>query len=203
MSRVKLPARPADKKFSDGSNKGMGLPELTRIRIMVNQVSPLTPQNVQSPLFQSKSGQSAGSLLVGDSDSVEFGTQGALSLPEAMKIVGERALEKLRSVVSDARAELGIPEGTVLDTSPEATAGRIVDFALGAFAAYAERHSELGDAEARQAFVDIIGPAISQGIEEARGILGALNALTPEVDANITKTAEIIHQRLSDFLAFQ
>ncbi len=116
-----------------------------------------------------------------------------------MNMVLERTFEKLRAVVSEARRELGIPEGAVLDTSPEATANRIADFALGAFDRWYEDHAELGEDDARQQFTAFIGGAISQGIEEARGILTALNALTPEVNADIDTTYGIIQERLNDF----
>ena len=133
-------------------------------------------------------------------DKAEFGVQTTVSTQQAMEIVIERSLDKLRSVVTDAREALGIPEGAQLDTSPEATANRIADFALGAFDKWYSRHSELGEKEAREEFVKFIGGAISQGIEEARSILGALSALTPEVESNINATWEIIQGRLTDFV---
>ncbi len=117
-----------------------------------------------------------------------------------MNIVVERALDKLRGVVTQAREELGLPENAVLDTSPEATADRIATFALGAWVKYAERHNLEDTEENRKAFADFIGGAINQGISEARGILGSLNALTDEVDGNITKTSDIIQRRLQDFI---
>jgi len=133
-------------------------------------------------------------------DSVSFGGGEAVSNSQALQIVTERAFEKLRSVVAEARAELGIPEGEELDTSPEATANRIADFALGFFDNYAENNSLADDAEGRQQFVDFIGAAVQQGIDEARGILTSLQALNPEVDGNIEQTSSIIQNRFADFV---
>lgn len=124
-----------------------------------------------------------------------------LSNGDSMRVVLERAMEKLRAVVGDARAELGIPEGAVIDTSAEATAGRIADFALGAFETFKRNHGDLGGDEARQEFVAFIGAAINQGISEARGILDALSALNPEVGSKIDTISGLIQQRLDDFLA--
>ena len=73
------------------------------------------------------SGGTTGGVSTLSQDSVSFGT-GGISDAESQKIVLERAFEKLRAVVDDARAELGIPEGAVVDTSAEATARRIVEF---------------------------------------------------------------------------
>lgn len=134
-------------------------------------------------------------------DSVEFGKNGALSMEQSMNIVVERALDKLRSVVEQARAELGLPEDAVIDTSAEATGDRIATFALGAWDKYAKLHKLEDNEDGRKQFADFIGGAINQGISEARGILGALNALSSDVDANINKTSDIIQQRLQDFVA--
>ncbi|MCX5769917.1 MAG: DUF5610 domain-containing protein [Candidatus Hydrogenedentes bacterium] len=133
-------------------------------------------------------------------DRVDLGQQ-ALSSAQAMNIVMERALDKLRGVVDEARTQLGLPEDAVLDTSPEATANRIADFAIGAFSVWQKNHSKLGEEDAREQFASFIGGAIQQGIEEARGILSALNALSGEVDTNINTTWDIIQQRLSDFVS--
>lgn len=150
----------------------------------------------------SKSGATSrgtlGSASTVSQDSASFGA-GGVSNAQSMNIVLERAMEKLRAVVEEARAELGIPEGATLDTSPEATAQRIVEFALGNFGHYQANHPELGEDEARAQFVDFIGAAIQQGIQEASGILGALNALNPEVESMIETISNIIQERLDAF----
>jgi len=134
-------------------------------------------------------------------DILDIGKGQKLTTEESMQIVVERAMDKLRSVVSDARAALGIPEDTEIDTSAEATGNRIADFALGAFDKWSKNHSGLADEDARKQFADFIGGAIQQGISEARGILGSLNALTGEVDTNINSTWDVIQNRLNDFVA--
>ena len=130
-----------------------------------------------------------------------FQLSGSVSIEQSFQVVTERALDRLRQVVTDARAELGIPEGAALDTSAEATANRIADFALGAFEAFRRNHEDLGEEDAKAQFVDLIGGAIEQGIAEARDILSALQALTPEVDDKITTIADLVRQRLDAFLA--
>lgn len=118
----------------------------------------------------------------------------------AMGALTERAYDKLRSVVTDARAALGMAEGAQIDTSPEATATRIADFALGAYDKWRENHSEGDEDTAREEFASFIGGAIQQGIDEARGILGALNALSGDTSKNIDSTWSLIQQRLDDFV---
>ncbi len=144
------------------------------------------------------SGGTRGGISIVSQDSVSFGA-GGLSNDESMQIVFERAMEKLRGVVDAARAELGFPEGAAIDTSPEATAGRIVDFALGNFGHFYDNHPELSEDEARVQFADFIGDAINQGIQEASDILTALNALNPDVESMIETISGIINERLAAF----
>lgn len=132
-------------------------------------------------------------------DTLTLGTSGPISPGRALEIVTERALEQLRSVLETAREELGLSEDAVLDTSPEATADRILDFALGLFDRFLENHPELSPQDGRAQFADFIGGAISQGVQEARDILGALSVLSPDIDANIDRTMELIEQGLNAF----
>ena len=133
-------------------------------------------------------------------DVVNIGGNSKLSVEDTMKVVYERAMDKLKAVVDAARGELGLSENEPLDTSPDATANRIADFALNFFAQYAENNDLANDEEGRQQFVDFIGAAITQGIDEARGILDSLQALNGDVSSNIDNTASIIQQRLDDFV---
>ncbi|HPO17104.1 MAG TPA: DUF5610 domain-containing protein [Candidatus Hydrogenedentes bacterium] len=168
---------------------------------MVNSIASL---NSTASMYKANL-SSHKSILVNSStksakDTVEFGMSGMLSMEDSMNIVVERALDKLRGVVTQAREELGLPENAVLDTSPEATADRITTFALGFWTKYAEQHKLEDTEENRKQFADFIGAAINQGIGEARSILGSLNVLNSDVDGNITKISDIIQQRLQDFI---
>jgi hypothetical protein len=133
-------------------------------------------------------------------DRLDFGGGEPISQGQAMTVVYDKALEKLRLVVEDARSALGMAQNTIIDTSPEATATRIADFALGAYDGWRSRHSELAEDDARQQFVDFIGGAVNQGFEEARGILSALNVLNGETESNVNKMYELVQKRFQDFL---
>ena len=113
--------------------------------------------------------------------------------------LSQQDLQKLESLVESAKADLGVSPDTSLDVSPEATANRIVDFALLAFSQFQENHTELSEEDVRSEFVEFIGKAIGKGVEEARDILTGLNALSEEMDADITSTVDIINQRLQEF----
>ncbi len=111
----------------------------------------------------------------------------------------QKDLQNLESLVESAKADLGISPDTSFDVTPEATANRIVNFALLAFSQFQENHTELSEEDVRSEFVEFIGKAIGKGIEEARDILTGLNSLTEEVDADITTTVDVINHRLQEF----
>jgi hypothetical protein len=169
--------------------------------LMINSVNTLNAyQSANSATANRQEAPARKSPLQTARDAVEIGKGKPLSNDQSMQVVLERAMEKLRAVVDQARAELGLPEGAVIDTSPDATAQRIADFALGFFSKYADRHGLADDEAGRQQFAGFIGRAIQQGIEEARGILTALNSLNGDVDNNINKTWEVIQNRLNGFV---
>lgn len=124
-----------------------------------------------------------------------------LSNNQIMNMVVERSMAKLRAVVDDAKAALGLSENDSLDTSPEATANRIADFALNFYDKWREKHTDGTEEDARKQYASFIGGAIQQGIGEARDILGALNAMNSDVSGNIDKTWEHIQARLNKFIA--
>lgn len=174
---------------------------------MVNGISAsaATPQIYNAQMIKLQVEASAEyTQFSGTTDVLDLGQGGSVSSSQSMNIVYERAMAKLSVVVEEANAELGVEDGAVLDTSAEATANRIADFALNFFEKWVENdesRSALGEEEARQQFADFIGGAIDQGIQEASDILGALNALDPGTEDKITSISDLVHQRLDDFVA--
>ena len=162
----------------------------------VNPASQFVPAPQRTPQSQNKQSQTL--TQTSRTDSVSFNA--SISLRQSQDIVVNRAFEQLRAVVDEARAALGIPEGQETDTSAGGTANRIADFALNFFSKYAENNGLADDEAGRAQFADFIGGAINQGIDEARGILEALNALNPEVNTGIDQIGELIQGRLKDFV---
>ncbi len=126
-------------------------------------------------------------------------TGGLESTQNLYKGFSQKDLQNLESLVESAKADLGVAPDTSFDVTPEATANRIVDFALLAFSQFQENHADLSEEDVRIEFVEFIGKAIGKGVEEAKDILTGLNALTDGVDADITTTVDIINQRLQEF----
>lgn len=155
-------------------------------------------KNVQTTKSNSTASFSA-SVQISRTDQVSF-SKGGVTEGQAQSIVLDRAYEKLRAVVGDAKSALGIGENDPLDTSPEATGNRIADFAINFFSKYAKNNNLADDEEGRKKFADFIGGAINQGIDEARGILTALSALDSNIQSGIDATSTQIQKRLDDFV---
>ena len=164
----------------------------------LNAVSTSVP--VASRQLTAPNSSVLGSRTSQVSDRLDLSAGANVPATDTLALVRDKAYEKLRSVVDDARKALGIPEGAVLDTSPEATADRIVNFALGFFSKYSENHGLANDEAGRQQFAEFIGGAIGQGIQEARDILTGLQVLNGDTGNLIDTTASIIQQRLDDFV---
>ena len=168
---------------------------------MVTTIPPIPPDpSIGNSLSPARRSSTQSQRVAAPRDRVEFGNNGSMSAEQSQQIVLDRAMEQLRAVVDEARMELGVPEGVILDTSPEATANRIADFALGFFSQYAQNNGLADDEAGRAQFSEFIGGAIGRGIEEAREILTALNALNPEINTGIEDTAGFIQQRFDTFI---
>ena len=137
----------------------------------------------------------------GGDDVLQLSAGKPATATQALDVVRERAFEQLRSVVKDARAALGIPEGQTIDTTPSATADRIVNFALQFFSKFADNNGLADDEDGRRKYADFIGGAINQGISEARDILQGLQVLSGGVNDQIDETANLITKSLDDFVA--
>ena len=139
----------------------------------------------------------------GRQDIVQLGSQ-SMSIELSLEIVVERAQGRVAS-----RMAPHVPENAPAwglrrqmdDFSPEAVSQRIVDFATGFLGAYLENHGDEPADAATTAFADLIRGAIEEGFDQARDILGAMSALSPEIADSIQQTFDLTMQRLDEFFA--
>ncbi|THF60761.1 hypothetical protein E6C76_21510 [Pseudothauera nasutitermitis] len=87
------------------------------------------------------------------------------------------------------------------DNTPEATAGRILDFATNFFDAYAAQRPNDDPEQVAKDFVELIRGGFEKGFGEARDILQGLGVFNGEVESGVMKTYELVHKGLDDFLA--
>ncbi len=85
------------------------------------------------------------------------------------------------------------------DVTPEATADRIVGFALGLKGTYSRQNSELSEAELMAGFESEIRRGIREGFGNARGILGDLDLHSGQVEENVDATWDLVQQKLAEY----
>lgn len=123
-----------------------------------------------------------------------------------LSFLRSRLEEKLESLFDDATEQGNLPEGvqagsflaTEVDVSPEATAGRIVGFALSLMGTYRRQNSDLDEHELRAGFETEIRQGIAAGFDHARGVLGDLEMQTSDTEENVNSTWDWVQQMLAD-----
>lgn len=86
-----------------------------------------------------------------------------------------------------------------IDTSPEATAERIVAFATGFYGRYKELNPDKSEEENLTEFLNIIGGGIDKGFADAKDILKGLKVYEGEVESGVDKTYGLVMQGLNSF----
>lgn len=104
---------------------------------------------------------------------------------------------ELAPAMGDNAIERAQREG--LDTSPEATAERIVSMTMGTFGKFQELHAELPESEQIDRFLELISLGIDQGFGAAKDILEGLSVLKGSIADDIGKTYELVQQGLERF----
>ena len=139
-------------------------------------------------------------------DSVQIDLSINLSIESANQILNDRIAEKLNAAFEEAGVDLDIREiqNQNLDTSPEATAKRIVSFATGFFGAFVQNQGEVqGEDQAETArledFMSLIGGAIDEGFAEALDILKGIADISGKIQDNVDRTYELVQKGLEEF----
>ena len=86
-----------------------------------------------------------------------------------------------------------------VETSPEATARRIVGFATGFLDAFRGNHPWNPPEVQIERFVSLIRGAIEEGFLKAQEFLEGITKLSEIIDENINRTFELTNQYLDEF----
>ncbi|MSS70298.1 MAG: hypothetical protein EXS64_02290 [Candidatus Latescibacteria bacterium] len=134
-------------------------------------------------------------------DSVQIDLSAHMTIDDANKILKDRLAEKINEAFKQAGVDIDIQEVEKqnLDTSPEATARRIVDFATGFLGVYAKNHANQDDKGQLEGFMALIGEAIDKGFRDARDILQGIADISGPISDNIDKTYALTQKGLDDF----
>ncbi|ASJ97829.1 MULTISPECIES: DUF5610 domain-containing protein [Shewanella] len=120
---------------------------------------------------------------------------------EPMQLLYKAAIEAINEELAPTMGEHAIETAVAqgVDTSPEATADRIVSFATQFFAIHQEQNRGLSFDEQLNSFMDIIGGAIDQGFDEAKDILSGLKVLEGDIADGVDKTYSLVQEGLQAF----
>ena len=120
---------------------------------------------------------------------------------DSLSLLYKTALEginaELEPVLGENAAQKIYDSG--IDTSPEATAERIVAFATGFYSRYKELNPGKSEEETLDSFLKVIGGGIEKGFADAKDILKGLKVYEGEVESGVDKTYGLVMQGLNSF----
>ncbi len=86
-----------------------------------------------------------------------------------------------------------------VDTTPQATADRIVGFATAFYQKYAEQNPDMPEEERLDKFLALVGGGVDKGFEDARGVLDGLGVLNGKIADDIDSTYSLIQDGFAKF----
>jgi hypothetical protein len=119
----------------------------------------------------------------------------------SMRLLYKTALEGINS---ELEAEFGPNaaekiKNSGVDTSPQATADRIVGFATAFYQKFSEQNPDMPEEERLDKFIALVGGGVDKGFEDARDILDGLGVLEGKVSDDIDSTYSLIQEGFAKF----
>jgi hypothetical protein len=123
----------------------------------------------------------------------------------AMRVLQDSLQERLDAALKEAGIDTSAEEllANGLDTSPEATAKRIVDFSTSFLAAYTANHPKDEASPRLDNFIALIKKAVDEGFGGARDLLSRIGEVPDEVSKGIDQTYDLAMKGIEDFAAKQ
>lgn len=120
---------------------------------------------------------------------------------DSLSLLYKTALEGINSELEPVMGENAAQKiyDSGIDTSPEATAERIVAFATGFYGRYKELNPDKSEEENLNNFLKIIGGGIDKGFDDAKDILKGLKVYEGDVESGVDKTYSLVMQGLDTF----
>ncbi|MGL6123664.1 MAG: DUF5610 domain-containing protein [Shewanella sp.] len=120
---------------------------------------------------------------------------------QSMMLLYRAAIESINKELAPAMGENAIQTAydNGVDTSPEATAERIVSFATQFFSIHQQQNSGMSFSDQLDSFMGIIGGAIDNGFKEAKDILSGLKVLQGDIADGVDKTYSLVQEGLQTF----
>lgn len=119
---------------------------------------------------------------------------------ESQALLFRTAIEGINEALAPTLGADAIQNAMGQDNSAEATAGRIVSMSTAFFEAYAARRPDDDPEAVLRDFMDVIRGGFEKGFGEARDILSGLGVFNGAVEADVTKTRELVLQGYDRFM---
>lgn len=176
-------------------------------------ITPLTAQLLPTATRHTKDTQSSGSAAATQERRLaapqanHAGLAASIAADGGLGFLRSRLEEKMGALFEKATADnpemaAAGPEAffnTSVDVTPEATADRIVGFALGLRGTFSQQNPDLSENELMARFETEIRQGISDGFGHARGVLGSLELHEGEIEENVNQTWDLVQQKLVEF----
>jgi hypothetical protein len=180
----------------------------------------ISPQNMQHNMGRSES-VSPAQRPTGPAPTTAAGISEAVRKSVSMQILqasanvsikaGDQSLTLLYRSAIDRLNDVLMPEfgpnaieGAVaagIDTSPEATANRILSASTAFFEGYAAQHPGEDRAKLATDFIGLIRGGFEKGFNEAKDILNGLGVLKGDIADGIQRTYDLVQKGYDDFLS--
>ena len=134
-------------------------------------------------------------------DRVEISISANFTVETANGIMFDSVVEQINKALQEAGIDLKVEDGQSgkVDTSPEATARRIVNFATGFLDKYRQNHLGKDHSTQIQGFMSLTRNAIEEGFLQARDFLKGITKLSDAIEKDIDQTFERTNQYLDAF----
>ena len=119
---------------------------------------------------------------------------------ESQALLFRTAIEGINEALAPTLGPDAIQNAMGQDNSAEATAGRIVSMSTAFFDAYAARRPDDDPETVLREFMDVIRGGFEKGFGEARDILSGLGVFNGAVEADVSKTRELVLQGYDRFM---
>lgn len=134
-------------------------------------------------------------------DSVETSLSGRLNVEAVNGILKDSVMEQLNPALSDVGIDVSVREveRAGVDTSPEAAARRIAEFATGFLGAFGRNQVDGLGEEQIGGFLSVVRGAIDAGFQKAREFLEGIAEVTETIDESIERTFIQVSELLDQF----
>lgn len=120
---------------------------------------------------------------------------------EPQALLFKSAIERINELLAPTLGPDAIQAKMSEDSSPEATAGRILSLSTGFFDAYAAQHPDDNPDQVARNFVDLIRGGFEKGFNEAKDILQGLKVFSGDIESGVMKTYDLVSKGYDEFLA--